>query len=101
MLRKYSEVFRSLLLIADLGLVGASWLGAYWIRFHSVLAVPKGIPGIDAYLPVLALILPLWFALLRARRLYEPQRTGSLLRESAAVYKSANQRWHASVRQQT
>jgi Undecaprenyl-phosphate glucose phosphotransferase len=84
-LHRYSEVFRTCLLIADLTLVGGSWLLAYWIRFHTVLDAPLGVPPFDAYLPPLVVILPLWLVIFRSRDLYEPQRTGSLLREIGAV----------------
>ena len=33
MLHRYSEVFRTLLLVADLSLVALSWVAAYYLRF--------------------------------------------------------------------
>jgi Undecaprenyl-phosphate glucose phosphotransferase len=85
MLHRYSEVFRTLLLVADLLIVSAAWLGAYWLRFHTGMEAPRGIPPFNVYLVVLPVILPVWFSLFRARGLYEPQRTGSPLREAGAV----------------
>ncbi len=85
MLYRYSEIFRTCLLVADLSLVAVSWLLAYQIRFHTFFDAPLGIPEFRAYLPPLLVILPLWFALFRSRGLYEPQRTGSLLRELSQV----------------
>ena len=85
MLYRYSEVFRTCLLIADLSLVACAWLTAYWIRFYTVFDAPLGVPSFRAYLPPLLVILPLWYVLFRSRGLYEPQRTGSLLRETGAV----------------
>ena len=35
MLYRYSEIFRTTLMIADVTLVGAAWVFAYWIRFHT------------------------------------------------------------------
>ena len=85
MLYRYSEVFRTSLLLADLVLVTVSWLGAYYLRFHTVFDAPLGIPEFGAYLAPLALILPLWLVLFRSRGLYEPQRTGSLFGEVGRV----------------
>jgi len=85
MLHRYSEVFRTLLLVADLALVAAAWIAAYYLRFYTGFPVPLGIPDLGPYLLVLPVILPVWFTLLRSRELYEPQRTGSPLREIGGV----------------
>jgi Undecaprenyl-phosphate glucose phosphotransferase len=85
MLHRYSEVFLTLLLIVDLALVSAAWLGAYYLRFYTDIPAPRGIPPFAQYALVLPLILPVWFTLLRSRGLYEPQRTGSPLREVGGV----------------
>jgi len=84
-LRRHGEVLRTLLRVADLALVSASWLAAYWIRFHTSFEAPLGPGDFRSYAAVLLVIVPLWFQLLRSRGLYDPQRTGSLLRESGAV----------------
>ena len=44
MLYRYSEVFRTLLAVADLGWIGAAWLGAYLLRFYAGIPAPLGIP---------------------------------------------------------
>jgi Undecaprenyl-phosphate glucose phosphotransferase len=85
MLHRYSEIFRTMLLVADLTLVSASWIAAYWLRFHTDIPAPLGTPEFTQYLVVLPVILPVWFSLFRSRGLYEPQRTGSPLREIAGV----------------
>jgi Undecaprenyl-phosphate glucose phosphotransferase len=87
-LYRYSEVFRSSLLITDMTLVAGSWLAAYFIRFHTVFDAPLGIPDFQAYLPPLLVIIPLWIGLFRARGLYEPQRTGSLPREASSILRA-------------
>jgi exopolysaccharide biosynthesis polyprenyl glycosylphosphotransferase len=84
-LYRHSEVFRSLLMVADLAIVAATWMGAYWLRFHAGIPAPKGVPPVGHYLLALSVILPLWFVLLRQQGLYEPKRLGSLLRESGDV----------------
>jgi hypothetical protein len=47
MLRRHSEIFRSLLFLAEAVLVMASWIGAYEIRFHTGIEAPYGVPPIE------------------------------------------------------
>ncbi len=84
MLHRYSEIFRGLLMLQDLTLVAGSWGAAYWLRFHTGLPVAEGWSP-QEYLLALAGILPVSWFTLRARGLYEPRRTGSLLHEVGAV----------------
>jgi exopolysaccharide biosynthesis polyprenyl glycosylphosphotransferase len=86
MLRRHSEIFRTALLLADLTLAGASWLAAYHIRFYAGIPAPLGIPDFGAYGLTLGLILPLWWLVFRARGLYGPRRTGSVLAEVGQVF---------------
>jgi Undecaprenyl-phosphate glucose phosphotransferase len=81
MLYRHSEIFRTLLLVADLGIIGLAWLAAYWIRFETGIPAPLGVPEIGAYVEALVAILPLYFVLFRMRNLYEPRRTSSLVAE--------------------
>jgi len=78
-------VFRSLLLLGDLVLVGASWLGAYAVRSYSGLPRPKGEPPLEPYLWVLPFLLPVWAWVFRRRGLYAPRRIDSPLSELVAV----------------
>jgi len=87
-LYRYSEVFRSLLMAADLLLVASAWLLAYAIRFHTGLPVPRGVPEPRPYLEALVAILPLWFVLLRSHGLYEPRRSSSLLSEAGDLLRA-------------
>ena len=82
MLYRHSEVFRSLMMLADLGLVALTWLMAYWFRFETGMEAPKGHPPLETYVLALGVILPLWFVLLRRNRLYEPRRMGSFVDEA-------------------
>ena len=82
MLYRYSEVFRSLLMLFDGVLVAACWLGAYGLRFHVGLPTPLGVPEFQSYLSLLLLIVPLWFVLYRSFGLYSPRRSGSIYAES-------------------
>jgi Undecaprenyl-phosphate glucose phosphotransferase len=87
-LYRNSEIFRSLIVAADLLIVGLAWIGAYGMRFLSGAAVPLGVPDFALYAQPLLVILPLWFYLFRSRGLYEPMRTGSLLVEGASVLRA-------------
>jgi FlaA1/EpsC-like NDP-sugar epimerase len=84
-LSRYSEVFRSFLLVSDLTLVAVSWMAAYYVRFHGSLETPRGVPGFRPYAELLVVILPLWLLLFRARGLYRPWRSRSLPHEIGAV----------------
>lgn len=88
MLYRYSEVFRSLLAVADLMLVAAAWLGAYVLRFDTGLPAPLGRPAPEPYLYALAVILPLFLGLFRSHGLYEARRMDSPLSEAGAVIRA-------------
>jgi len=84
-LYRYSEVFRTLMMVADLCLVASAWMGAYALRFHSGWPVPLGVPPLEGYLLALGAIVPLWWGLMRSRGLYEPKRLDSLMGEALDV----------------
>lgn len=88
MLYRYSDIFRTLLGVADLVLVAGAWFGAYFLRFHSGLSVPLGIPPQIEYVYPLALILPLFLWLFRSHGLYEARRMDSALGEVGAVLRA-------------
>jgi len=87
-LYRNSEIFRSLIVAADLGIVALAWAGAYAARFLSGAAAPLGVPDFELYLQPLIVILPLWFYLFRSRGLYEPMRTGSMFVEATNVLRA-------------
>jgi len=89
MLRRHSEIFRSVLLLADVLLVVASWLGAYALRFHAGFDAPRGVPPLEPYLVALGLIVPIWVWVFRSRGLYAPRRTDSTLSEIGSVLAGA------------
>ncbi len=85
MLRRQHEILRSLLLLGDLVLVGASWLASYAIRFHVGIPAPLGVPPVEPYLAALLVVLPAWAWVFRRRGLYTPRRVDSPLSEIASV----------------
>ncbi|MAJ60203.1 MAG: undecaprenyl-phosphate glucose phosphotransferase [bacterium TMED88] len=88
LLYRYGEVLRTLLIASDLALVATAWLGAYWIRFFTVLEAPMGVPSLTAYVAALSAILPVGWILLRRQGLYQAKRFGSLLSESLDIVKA-------------
>ena len=88
MLYRYSEVFRTLLGVADGVLVAAAWLAAYWLRFDTGMPVPLGVPETEPYVWALAVILPLYFVLFQTHGLYEARRMDSPLGEASAVIRA-------------
>jgi exopolysaccharide biosynthesis polyprenyl glycosylphosphotransferase len=89
MLRRHSELYRSVLLLGDVVLVSACWLGAYAIRFYAGIPAPLGLPPIEPYAAVLLLVIPVWAWVFRSRGLYEPRGTSSFVSEVAAVFAGA------------
>lgn len=88
MLHRYSEVFRTLLGVADLLIIAGAWLGAYLLRFESGLPTPLGVPPAIDYVYPLAVILPLFLGLFRSHGLYEARRMDSPLGEAAAIVRA-------------
>jgi len=84
-LYRYSEVFVTMLRLADIVLVCAAWLAAYALRFETGMPAPLGIPEFAEYSQVLLLIGPLFWVLLGRQGLYEPKRLSSLLPEAVDV----------------
>jgi hypothetical protein len=83
LLYRYSEVFRTLLVVADASLVSGAWLAAWWLSVQAGWIRPE--PGLRAHATLLLATLPMFLLLIRGQGLYQPQRTGSLLREAGAV----------------
>lgn len=88
MLYRYSEVFRTLLGVADLVIISCAWLGAYLLRFNSGMPVPLGVPAAIEYVYPLAVILPVFMVLFRSHGLYEARRMDSPLGEVSAVLRA-------------
>jgi len=86
MLKKYSHLFLSLLVVSDLVIIAGAWLLSFWLRFFSPLvtdAIPirYGVPELERYTKLLVLVLPIFYALFRSHGLYQPQRIARRSRE--------------------
>ncbi len=88
MLFRYSEVFRTLLAVADLALITGAWFAAYVLRFNTGLPAPLGIPPAIQYVYPLAVILPLFLGLFGSHGLYEARRMDSTLGEAVGVLRA-------------
>jgi len=89
MLRRHSQFLKSLLFLFDLGVICTCWVGAYFLRFSELLEpAPKGIPPIQTYLWMLALIVVVWGISFQAFDLYRPRRMGTRLGEFLDVAKA-------------
>ncbi|MEE8580272.1 MAG: undecaprenyl-phosphate glucose phosphotransferase [Myxococcota bacterium] len=88
MLYRHSEIFLTLLVVADLLLVGIAWMAAYWLRFFAGIPAPLGIPPVQPYLDALVPILLIWLWLFRSHGLYQPRRSQSLLSEAGALLRA-------------
>ena len=58
-------------ILIDLILVSISWLTAYYLRFHTLLAVTKGIPQFSLYLKLLPFVIIIWLCIFNAYGVYE------------------------------
>jgi Undecaprenyl-phosphate glucose phosphotransferase len=88
MLYRYSDVFRTLLIVLDLALLTGAWLGAYVVRFHTGMPSPLGVPPMIDYVYPLAIVLPLFFGLFRSQGLYAARRMDSPLGEASGVLRA-------------
>ncbi|HLC22057.1 MAG TPA: undecaprenyl-phosphate glucose phosphotransferase [Candidatus Methylomirabilis sp.] len=82
MLKRHSQFLESLMLFSDLLAISASWIAAYYLRFHwGPVPVYLGVPGIRPYLALLAVIVVVWGAAFKGFGLYRPRRISSRLAE--------------------
>jgi Undecaprenyl-phosphate glucose phosphotransferase len=74
-LKRYHQVFGSLLIVADIcGLIFA-WLLAYYLRFYTqIVPVTKGIPPISKYVTLIIPVCFVWLVVFSYFSLYRSQR---------------------------
>ncbi len=82
MIAKNRQLFASGLFLLDGALIAASWLAAYWLRFYGLgVPSPLGVPPIDFYLWIGAVLTPVALMILRTLHLYRSARTVRLSQE--------------------
>jgi Undecaprenyl-phosphate glucose phosphotransferase len=89
MLKRHQEVFRTIIVLADLCFIASSWIAAYLVRFFTVFASPQGVPEALPYNQLLLLILPLWFFLFRQHGLYDARRSAKAWSEPIAIVRAS------------
>ena len=86
MLAKHRQLLISAVFLLDALLIFASWMAAYWIRFHLLpIPAPLGVPSIRTYLLFGAVATPVSLLVLRGLHLYRSARTARLSQELLAV----------------
>ena len=79
MLKKYNQLFLSALIISDSLVILSSWIGAYYLRFHSGwVPLFNGIPPVEQYQILLLPVLILFLFNFKVVGLYQPLRGKSL-----------------------
>lgn len=75
MLKQKRQLFEYLFMIADLVVVSAAWVIAYWLRFMTdLIPVEKGVPQFSHYASMLIFIWLIWAFVFRRMGLYRPMR---------------------------
>jgi Undecaprenyl-phosphate glucose phosphotransferase len=87
-LKAHSRLFRQLTLMADVVVIAACWLLAYWLRFHAL--THGDVPPFRDYALQLVPILVVWAFAFKAFDLYRPLRLGSHLSEWWDITKASS-----------
>jgi hypothetical protein len=75
LLKKYNQIFITLLFVLDLFFLSLAWFLAYLLRFESgLIEVTKDIPAWEQHLPLLIIILLISVVVFHASGLYQPKR---------------------------
>lgn len=75
MLKQKRQLFEYLFMVADLAMVSAAWIVAYYLRFMTDLVpADKGIPDFAPYLSMTVFIWLIWAFVFRRMGLYRPMR---------------------------
>jgi Undecaprenyl-phosphate glucose phosphotransferase len=88
-LKRYYQVFGSLLIVSDVfGLIG-TWLLAYYLRFYTqIVPVTKGIPPFSRYVALTVPVVFLWLGVFSYFRLYRTSKVTRRTTELANVLKA-------------
>ena len=76
MFARHRQLLQTAIFFLDALLLFASWCAAYWLRFHVLrYPAPLGVPPIERYLLLGAVLTPLGLLILRSFHLYRSART--------------------------
>jgi Undecaprenyl-phosphate glucose phosphotransferase len=89
MLKRQASFLKSVLFLADLGLICACWLLAYYLRFSGfIIPLEKDVHPLWPYLILLVPIIVVWAVVFRTFNLYRPRRMSSHLAEVFDIAKA-------------
>jgi len=90
MLKKHSQFLESIAVIADIVIIFACWVIAYYLRFFIItLPPPKDVPQLENYLFILLPIVIIWPFLFKHLGLYRPRRISSHFAEIFDLVKAS------------
>jgi Undecaprenyl-phosphate glucose phosphotransferase len=82
MFARHRQLLQTGIFFLDALLIFGSWCAAYWLRFHVLrLPAPFGVPPIERYIWIGAVLTPLGLLILRSFHLYRSARTARLSQE--------------------
>jgi Undecaprenyl-phosphate glucose phosphotransferase len=85
-LKQHHQIFQGFFFVADMAIVTAAWILAYYLRFEwGPISAPKGVPPMTNYLPMLLFIWVIWGTLLRGFGLYHITRGTQAIHETSRV----------------
>ena len=90
MLKRYSQFFKSLMLVNDLMFLTVSWWLVYLLRFHLNLPFLPEMRVFRHYAIAWILILAVFGVVFQLLNLYRPRRTSTHWREAADLFKGAS-----------
>lgn len=90
MLKRYSQLFKRLMLLNDLVFLSLSWWLAYLLRFHSGLVSLPDTYVFRHYLIAWILILPVWAVVFELVDLYRPRRISTHWSEMGDIVKGSS-----------
>ena len=89
MLKKHNQLFLTIMLVVDIGVVVVSWLAAYWVRFETDLPTPKGVPEFSEYLWFTPFLVIIWGLCMHLGGVYSPMRSDSRFNEYFRIFKAS------------
>ncbi len=90
MLKKHNQLFFTIMLVVDIGVIIFSWLFSYYLRFNSGLfPIPKGVPELSYYLRATPIIILIWAVSLQVGGLYQQMRSDSRFHEYFRIFRTA------------
>jgi Undecaprenyl-phosphate glucose phosphotransferase len=85
-LKQHHQLFQRSFFVADMVVVSAAWVMAYFLRFDwGPIPAPKGIPPMSNYLPMVLFVWVIWGTLLRWFGLYHLTRGTQAIQEAIRV----------------